>query len=201
MDWEFEVSRCKLLYIEGINNKVLLSGTGNYIPYPGINHNGKDYKKECVFVYNWVTWLYSKKSTQRCKSTILQFLKTQTKPPSSLEFLEWGLLPRVFCPPVPTPACPRACHISKERMLPPRGHHIRADSELWGSSETGCLPSSHRPPLENAPRGDSGWEAQDVGPRDWGACQRNDFSEPDSCIFPYTENATFLHLRCLVVFN
>ena len=52
MDWEFEVSRCKLLYIEGINNKVLLSGTGNYIPYPGINHNGKDYKKECVFVYN-----------------------------------------------------------------------------------------------------------------------------------------------------
>ena len=30
-DWEFEISRCKLLYIEWINNKVLLYSTGNYI--------------------------------------------------------------------------------------------------------------------------------------------------------------------------
>ena len=76
MDWEFEVGKCKLLYIEWINNKVLLYSTGNYILcyilyilyiyiylyilyifyilypvlyiiyFPGIKHNGKKYKKE-----------------------------------------------------------------------------------------------------------------------------------------------------------
>ena len=30
-DWEFGISRCKLLYIEWINNKVLLYSTGNYM--------------------------------------------------------------------------------------------------------------------------------------------------------------------------
>ena len=34
MHWEFGISRCKLLYIEWINNKVLLYSTGNYIQYP-----------------------------------------------------------------------------------------------------------------------------------------------------------------------
>ena len=46
------VSRCKLVYIEWINNKVLLYRTGNYIQYPVINHNGKEYKKECMYMYN-----------------------------------------------------------------------------------------------------------------------------------------------------
>ena len=41
MEWEFGVSRCTLLYIGQINNKVLLYSTGNYIQYPVINHNGK----------------------------------------------------------------------------------------------------------------------------------------------------------------
>ena len=45
MDWEFGVSRYKLLYIEWIKNKVLLYSTGNYIQYPVINHNGKEYEK------------------------------------------------------------------------------------------------------------------------------------------------------------
>ena len=31
MDWEFGINRCKLLYIEWINNEVLLYSTGNYI--------------------------------------------------------------------------------------------------------------------------------------------------------------------------
>ena len=31
MDWEFGISRCKLVYIDWINNKVLLYGTGNCI--------------------------------------------------------------------------------------------------------------------------------------------------------------------------
>ena len=42
VDWEFGISRYKLVYIEWISNKVLLPySTGNYIHYPVINHNGK----------------------------------------------------------------------------------------------------------------------------------------------------------------
>ena len=44
--WEFGISRCKLLYIERVNNKALLYSTGNYIQYPVINHNEKEYEKE-----------------------------------------------------------------------------------------------------------------------------------------------------------
>ena len=44
-------------------NKVLLYSTGNYIQYPVINHNGKEYEKEyiymciymCVCVYMYKT--------------------------------------------------------------------------------------------------------------------------------------------------
>ena len=43
IEWEFGVSRCKLLYIEWINNKALLYSIGNYIQYPVINHNEKEY--------------------------------------------------------------------------------------------------------------------------------------------------------------
>ena len=43
MEWEVGISRCKLLYIERINNKVLLCSTENYIQYPVINHNRKEY--------------------------------------------------------------------------------------------------------------------------------------------------------------
>ena len=37
------ISRCKLLYIDWINNKVLLYSTENYIQYPIIDHNGKEH--------------------------------------------------------------------------------------------------------------------------------------------------------------
>ena len=60
MEWEFGVSRCKQLHIGWINNKVLLYSTGNYIQYPAINHNGKEYEKECVYMYNGITVLYSR---------------------------------------------------------------------------------------------------------------------------------------------
>ena len=43
MDWEFGVDICKLLHLEWINNKVLVYSTGNYIQFPVINHNGKEY--------------------------------------------------------------------------------------------------------------------------------------------------------------
>ena len=49
-DWEFGISRCKLLYVEWKNNKVPLYSTENYIQYPVINHNGKEYEKEYIYV-------------------------------------------------------------------------------------------------------------------------------------------------------
>ena len=53
MEWKVEVSRCKLLDIEWISTKILLYSTGNYIQYPVINHNGKEYRKrECIYLYN-----------------------------------------------------------------------------------------------------------------------------------------------------
>ena len=50
MDWEFGVSRYTLFSIEWMGNKVFLYTTGNCIHYLGTNHNGKEYKKEKVFV-------------------------------------------------------------------------------------------------------------------------------------------------------
>ena len=38
-DWEFGVSRCKLLHLEWISNEVLLYSTGNYIQSLGIDHD------------------------------------------------------------------------------------------------------------------------------------------------------------------
>ena len=54
------VSRCKLLYTKLINNNILPYSRGNYIQYPGINHNGKDYEKEHIFALNWDTLLHSR---------------------------------------------------------------------------------------------------------------------------------------------
>ena len=52
MEWEVGVKRRKVLYINWIN-KILLYSTENYIQYPMINHNGKEYfEKECICVYN-----------------------------------------------------------------------------------------------------------------------------------------------------
>ena len=48
-DWEFGISRCKLL-IGWINNKVLLYSTGNYIQWPVLNHKGKECEKEYIHI-------------------------------------------------------------------------------------------------------------------------------------------------------
>ena len=48
MDWESGVSRCKLLHsihLEWMNNKILLYSTGRCIQSPGIDYDGKGYKK------------------------------------------------------------------------------------------------------------------------------------------------------------
>ena len=42
---ELGSSRCKLLNVEWVNNKVLLYGRGSYIQYPVINHMEKNIKK------------------------------------------------------------------------------------------------------------------------------------------------------------
>ena len=58
MEWEF--GKCKLLYVEWINNKVILHRTGNYIQYSVINHSGKEYKKSIykALISQWETpWL------------------------------------------------------------------------------------------------------------------------------------------------
>ena len=44
------LNRCKLLYIEWINNTVLLYSTENYIQYPKVNYNGKEHKKR-MYIY------------------------------------------------------------------------------------------------------------------------------------------------------
>ena len=61
-----------------LDKKVLLYSTGNYIQYPVINHNGKEYKKEFyIYIYTH-TYTYrnqfavQQKLTQHGKSTILQ---------------------------------------------------------------------------------------------------------------------------------
>ena len=71
MDWEVEVSRCKLLHLERVNNKVLLCRIGNYIQSPGLDHDGKEYLKR---MYTYVKWLrhfaLQQKLSQHCESTI-----------------------------------------------------------------------------------------------------------------------------------
>ena len=56
------VSRCKLLCIEWINNKVLLYSTGNYIQYSVIY----------IYIYKLNHSVVQQKLTQHYKSTILQ---------------------------------------------------------------------------------------------------------------------------------
>ena len=51
MDWEFGISRYKLLYTGWVNNMLLYS-TKNCIQYPMINHNGKEYEKEYICMHN-----------------------------------------------------------------------------------------------------------------------------------------------------
>ena len=49
MDWESEISRCKLVYTEWIDNKVLLHSTGTYVHHPVITYNGREYENVCMY--------------------------------------------------------------------------------------------------------------------------------------------------------
>ena len=57
-DRDFGLSRCTLLYIGWINNKVCLYGTGNCIRYPVINHSRK-WSHSVVSDSLWPHGLYS----------------------------------------------------------------------------------------------------------------------------------------------
>ena len=65
--------------INKINYKVLLYSTGNYIQYPVINRNGKEYENE--YIYTYIYYIYMnhfavhQKLAQHCKSTVLQLKK------------------------------------------------------------------------------------------------------------------------------
>ena len=112
MDWEFEVSWYKLWHIEWVDNKVLYS-SGNYIQYPGMNHNWEEYEKECVCLYNWITLLYTwdytvnqlcfqkkkKKATEIAGHCVIRVLRTTTGWQSKAEILQIWLSPR---PPLPS---------------------------------------------------------------------------------------------------
>ena len=52
MEWEFGMSRYKLVYVGWIPNKVLWYSIGGCMQYLVINHNGKEYENECKHAYN-----------------------------------------------------------------------------------------------------------------------------------------------------
>ena len=49
--WESGISRCKLVYVDWIKNKILLYSAGYYIQYPMTNYDGKEYGKELIYIY------------------------------------------------------------------------------------------------------------------------------------------------------
>ena len=60
-EWEFGVNTCKLLHLQWISNEVQLYSTGNYILSLGLNMVEDNMRKRvCVFIYDWVTSLYSR---------------------------------------------------------------------------------------------------------------------------------------------
>ena len=63
MDWKFEVSRYKTLYLEWINNKVLLYSIGNCTQSAGINHSRKEYFKNNVFMCRSESLCYTAESS------------------------------------------------------------------------------------------------------------------------------------------
>ena len=61
-----------------MDKKVLLHSTENSIKYPMTSHNGKEYKKECTYMYKLnhfgvqQKFILHCKLTIHCKSTILK---------------------------------------------------------------------------------------------------------------------------------
>ena len=60
MDREFGIGRWKLLYLEWISNEILLYSTGDYIQSLVVEYDRRKYEKKNVYMYDWVTVLYSR---------------------------------------------------------------------------------------------------------------------------------------------
>ena len=56
---EFGIKIYTLLYIKQITNKDLLYNTGNYTQYLVVTYNGKESKKEYIYIYITITLLYT----------------------------------------------------------------------------------------------------------------------------------------------
>ena len=54
MEWEIGLADVSSYYTEGINNKVLLYSTENYIQCPMISHNGKERRKKSIYIYIYI---------------------------------------------------------------------------------------------------------------------------------------------------
>ena len=65
--WEFGIDRGKLTHIQWVNNQVLLWSTGSYTQYPVINHNGKEYEKECAYI---CIYIYIQTESHCCTAEI-----------------------------------------------------------------------------------------------------------------------------------
>ena len=68
VDWEVGLSGCNL-YMEGINNKVLLYSTENYIQCPMVNHNGKEYFLKRIYIH--MNHFAVQPQLTHCKSVLL----------------------------------------------------------------------------------------------------------------------------------
>ena len=53
MDWEFGVSRCKLLYLEWISNEILLYSTGDYIWSLVMNMMENNLRKKNIYIHTY----------------------------------------------------------------------------------------------------------------------------------------------------
>ena len=79
MNWEFGISRCKLLHLKWMSNEVLFYSIENYIQSPVTENDEKN------SMYNWVTSLYSnisnsfKQITKYANKVIEKWAKNRNK--------------------------------------------------------------------------------------------------------------------------
>ena len=71
MDWEFGVSRCRLLHLQWISNEVLLYNTGNHMQSLGIEHDGRLYEKRNVRICMLGSLCCTQKLTEHVKYTLI----------------------------------------------------------------------------------------------------------------------------------
>ena len=79
-NWEFGISRCKLLYTGWISKKILLYSTENYTQYSVIKHNGKTIFLKSIYIYIHIhTYIQLNHSEEEINTTVFQFKKKKKK--------------------------------------------------------------------------------------------------------------------------